>query len=166
MTPEDLKDKIICGTGHRPSKLGGYDNSTRNNLIRLAMYGLNRIKPALVISGMALGWDQALAQGAWDLGIPFEAYVPCISQDSKWSGLDRARYAVLLSKAKKVVYVTNHVYTDTCMQERNIAMVEASDGVLALWDGSDGGTANCITYAKTIPKPIFNLWKRWEAGEF
>jgi len=47
------------------------------------------------------------------------------------------------------------------MQTRNIWMVDNCDLVLALWDGSDGGTGNCIKYANKIGKPIVNLWDKY-----
>jgi hypothetical protein len=34
--------------------------------------------------------------------------------------------------------------------------------VLALWDGSHGGTSNCIAYAKVRAKPVTNVWNKWE----
>lgn len=37
-------------------------------------------------------------------------------------------------------------------------MVDDADRILALWDGSSGGTANCVGYANDIKKPITNLW--------
>ena len=32
------------------------------------------------------------------------------------------------------------------------------DLVLAFWDGSSGGTGNCVRYAGKVGKPIENLW--------
>lgn len=166
MTPEDFKGKIICGTGHRPNKLGGYGDDVRQKLIQLAEYSLRRIEPALVISGMALGWDQALAQAAINLKIPFDAYIPCAAQDSKWPESSKIQYNALLAKAKGILYVTVDTYTPECMQLRNVAMVDASDLVIALWDGTNGGTHNCLKYAKSINKPMLNTWERWTKGEF
>jgi hypothetical protein len=34
--------------------------------------------------------------------------------------------------------------------------------VLAYWDGSSGGTANCIKYAEKKKKPIINLFEKRE----
>lgn len=83
MDLEQLKGKIICGTGHRPDKLGGYSNEVTQKLIRVCRFGLEKLQPSLVISGMALGYDQALAEAAIELKIPFHAYCPCYGQDSK-----------------------------------------------------------------------------------
>lgn len=165
MQLEDFKDKIVCGTGHRPHKLGGYGQDTFNSLVKCATYALERIKPRLVISGMALGWDQALAQAAINLGIPFDAYCPTGEVNPKWGYEAKQYYAYLLSMAREVKVISKK-YTFDCMQRRNEWMVDDCDLVIALWDGSSGGTANCINYAKEVKRPWANLWPRWEGGEF
>lgn len=40
------------------------------------------------------------------------------------------------------------------MQKRNEYMTDNSDIVIAVWDGSKGGTANCVRYAKKLNKEI------------
>ena len=61
---------IIAGTGHRPDKLGGYSDDVLSKLIKLARTTLFDLKPKKVISGMALGWDMALAYAALALTEP------------------------------------------------------------------------------------------------
>ena len=36
------------------------------------------------------------------------------------------------------------------MQKRNQFMVDHSNLLIAVWDGSSGGTSNCVAYAKKI----------------
>jgi uncharacterized phage-like protein YoqJ len=40
------------------------------------------------------------------------------------------------------------------MQDRNIWMVDHCDALIAVWDGTSGGTANCVRYAQKVGKPI------------
>lgn len=40
------------------------------------------------------------------------------------------------------------------MQNRNKKMVDACDKLIAIFDGTNGGTANCVNYAKYINKEI------------
>lgn len=111
---------------------------------------------------MAVGWDQAVADACVDLGIPFHAYVPFREgQDRFWPYDTKAHYAELLSLAAEVVYCCDGGYEPWKMQERNEQMVDACDHLLALWNGSHGGTANCVKYAKMIAKPITNCWEDW-----
>lgn len=151
---------IVAGTGHRPDKLGGYENRTRLALGGLATEYLSRKKPDLVISGMALGWDQALAGAAIALGIPLCAIIPFEGQERKWPEDAQARYARLLASAGEVVVASPWPST-SAMQKRNEMMVDRADRVVALWDGSWGGTFNCVKYAEKTRVPIDHLWNRW-----
>jgi uncharacterized phage-like protein YoqJ len=151
---------IISGTGHRPHKLGGYDLKVFERLVALAEQALLKYQPATVISGMALGWDQALAQAATNLGIPWLAAIPCRGQESKWHGDSKHYYHELLTHATWKVCLSVR-YTSGCMQRRNEFMVNKADMILALWDGSPGGTANCIKVAETAGKTVINLHSSW-----
>lgn len=153
---------IICGTGHRPDKLGGYGDDASLRLRLLARDWIMAYKPTKVISGMALGWDQALAWGAYDNNVPFVAAIPFAGQESRWPESSRRYFADLLGLASETVIVCEGGYAPWKMQERNKWMVDNSDQVLALWNGSDGGTANCVRYAQNAGKPVINLWEAYE----
>ncbi len=157
---------IVAGTGHRPDKLGGNGNQTRLALGGLATEYLSQTQPEKVISGMALGWDQALAGAAVALGIPFIAAVPFLSQAHRWPAEAKERYYRLLDAAETVEMtgVMQHgseAEVNHLMQVRNEWMVDRADRMVALWNGSWGGTHNCITYARKRGVPIDNLWARW-----
>lgn len=155
---------IICGTGHRPNKVGGYSDPAREILNSVAMQWLSKNKVDKVISGGALGWDQALALAAWDLGIPLTMALPFLDFDSRWPKQSRDFLAYLNKNAHEVVYVSEPGYNPYKMQVRNVWMVDHCDAVLALWNGSSGGTANCVSYAEKAGKPIINLWERFSAA--
>lgn len=149
---------IIAGTGHRPTKLGGYGTEATSRVIRVAEAELLRIKPTQVITGMALGWDQALAYAAISLGIPFIAYIPFKGQELMWPHKSQTEYRHLLSMASMHVIISEGGYTSQKMQIRNEAMVDMCELVLALWDGSTGGTFNCIAYARKVGRPVANCY--------
>lgn len=158
---------IIAGTGHRPDKLrvgalNAYQPAVHERLVDLARAALTQEAPARVISGMALGWDTALAMAALDLAIPFDAYVPFAGQESRWPEPSRRRYHDLLGRAERVVIVSPGGYSPASMQRRNERMVDDCDRLLALWDGSAGGTCNCVRYAESAGRPIRNLWPSWQ----
>lgn len=162
---------IIAATGHRLGpKLGGYDGKTRLALGGLATEYLSRERPDKVISGMALGWDQAVAAACVALGIPFIAAVPFEGQEGRWPTEARERYARLLDCAVRVEIILDLQYGSTseinkAMQARNEWMVDRADKMVALWDGSWGGTFNCVRYAEAKNVPIDNLWNRWSLPE-
>ena len=153
---EKQLDIIKAGTGHRPDKLGGYSDAIFNKLVGVAKLAIKDADK--VISGMALGWDLAIAQAAIDLDIPFIAAVPFKGQECKWPKQTQLKYQEILSKAEKVVYVCEGGYAPYKMQERNKWMVDNSDILVALWNGTPGGTANCISYAEKQNKVIENYW--------
>ncbi len=149
---------IIAGTGHRPNKLGGYDALAGLKVGLVALEYLKRERPHRVISGMALGWDQELATAALALGIPLWAAIPFDGQEKAWPEESQEKYHDILQAAHSVTVVCEGGYAPWKMQKRNEWMVDKATKMAALWDGSAGGTANCIRYAQKMGKPIDNLW--------
>jgi len=164
--------KRFAGTGHRPDELGGYNSVTDDALLRLAVQVLSRHMPTEVITGMAQGWDTALALACERLTIPFIAAVPFKTQDIKWPSEARQRYKRLLSIAKQVVFVDelygmNPGYDPRKMHMRNewmvIQLAGTDDRLLALYNGkTSGGTYACVRFAKSRGKAIINVWPEWE----
>ena len=48
-------------------------------------------------------------------------------------------------------------YTADCMHKRNRYMVDHSDYVIAVWDGSPSGTGKTVMYAKENHKTILQI---------
>lgn len=156
---------IICATGHRPNKLYGYKLSDIRYL-----FLKEKIKDILIeqkctegITGMALGLDMIFALAIIDLkeegyNIKLHCAIPCLFHTKKWFDKESINlYNYILSKADKVIVVSNREYDNFVMQERNMYMVNISDKVLAVWNGTSGGTKNCIDYAKEKNKEIILL---------
>lgn len=153
---------ILGTTGHRPHKLGGYHSAAYDLAKTFAMCVLEVCEPDKVITGMALGWDTAVARACVTLRIPFIAAIPCKGQDSMWQEADRARYRSLLGFAEEQIYVSP-AYTPECMNKRNRWIVEHSDKMLAMYDGSrNGGTRNAVECAKSLSVPVTNVWSSWK----
>jgi uncharacterized phage-like protein YoqJ len=151
---------IVAGTGHRPPKLGGYHDWIFQGLIILAEDFLKIKEPKEVISGMALGWDQALAQAAINLGISLTCALPFDGMEERWYDEAKARFTNICMKADRIEVLSKEYHGGT-YQIRNEWMVDNSDLVVALWDGSSGGTFNCVYYATKVGIPIINLWDKW-----
>ena len=91
----------IAVTGHRHDKLGGYSPTAFRTLQVLAEQELIKLAPTTVLTGMALGWDQAVAAACVKLGLPFVACVPFAGQDRIWpaqssAGLNTKRYSNMI----------------------------------------------------------------------
>jgi len=147
---------IISFTGPRPPKIGGYDipNPIFNHICRETEKTLLELKPDKCISGMALGYDTYAAKICIKLGIPFIAAVPFEGQDKVWKEDSKKEYKELLDKAVEVVYTSDPGYAAWKMQVRNEWMVDNSDIVIACFNGSKGGTFNCVKYATSKDKKV------------
>jgi uncharacterized phage-like protein YoqJ len=150
---------ILTVTGHRPNKIGGYNpNSPLRVKVRSKIYDfLAEHKPELAISGMALGVDQEFATICDQLNIPFIAAIPFAGQEKRWPADSQTYYQELLALAQEVVVVTDGNYAAYKMQKRNRWMVDKATDILAVWDGTTGGTANCVAYAEAVNKPIHRI---------
>jgi len=150
---------IVAFTGHRPDKLGGYKlpNPTYLYVCQEIDKALRELKPEKVISGMALGVDQWAANIAHKLGIPFVAAVPFEGQESAWPQASQKTYRSLIKLATERVVVNEGGYAAWKMQTRNEWMVDRCDQLIAVWDGSPGGTGNCVNYARSKAKEIFYI---------
>jgi uncharacterized phage-like protein YoqJ len=179
--------KRVCFTGHRPDKIGGYDrNNPLSSKIRESLEDLlwdmvlnTDEKEFIFTFGGALGIDQmaydvveTVRNGMLipfpDVKISLVVAVPFQRQCSNWKEEDRIRYSGQLSRADMVVYVdtlykykipgqVEDAYYIEKMQKRNEFMVNNSDVVIAVWDGSSGGTGNCVKYAERKGKEIIKI---------
>lgn len=162
---------IIVFTGHR--KFGGqYINPgvghpvyevLANIVSRAVAKGFDAF-----ISGGAIGTDQLAAQVVIDLDFADGLTIarPFPSQSCKWPQRTQAIFDDICDRAANVVDVSPDPYSPAKMQVRNQWMVDRADVVVAVYDGSRGGTANCIEYARAQGKPVLlldpnTLVERW-----
>lgn len=149
----------VMVTGHRPPGIGGYQtpNPTEQwvrSTLRSILEGLKNRHPDLEgVTGMALGVDTIFAEVCIDLEIPFIAAVPFAGQERRWPEESQVRYNTLLKAAKQVVIVDEikSYHSDRFggkMHLRNKWMVDHSKLTIAVWDGSDGGTAGAVNMAR------------------
>lgn len=154
----------LAATGHRPNKLGGYWDSPLQQWLRVEMRRetLNA-EPDEMISGMAIGIDTMFAQLALDLGVPLTCAVPFKGQEKVWPSASQRLYFEILERAYSVVYVSPGDYVrdrataSAQLQIRNKWMVKKCEKMLAVWDGTPGGTANCVSYAESVGRPIIRI---------
>jgi uncharacterized phage-like protein YoqJ len=107
---------------------------------------------------MALGVDQLWCDALNHLHVPWVAFIPCLRQDRKWPPAGQERYRRLLESAAGRMYPNGQVpYSPAAMHDRNRHMVSNSDLVLAVWDGTQGGTANAVAHAADAKLPIRRL---------
>ena len=146
---------IVAFTGHRPNKLSGYGPSDLQNWVRFHLkQELQKLNPEGCISGMALGVDQWAAEICNDLHIPWVAAIPFRNQESQWPYASQETYRKILATAYASCIVSPGPYAGWKLQRRNEWMVDRADVVLAVFNGSQGGTHNCLQYAGRMLKKI------------
>lgn len=151
---------ILAITGHRPDKLPGqYDLSHPfySALEERLREIITEVQPVKAFSGMALGVDQFFAELCTKLGIPWVAAIPFVGQERIWPEESKQKYQEILSHATEVVIVTPGNYAAYKMQIRNQYMVDNCDKLIAVWDGTAGGTGNCVQYAFEKKKQIIRV---------
>jgi uncharacterized phage-like protein YoqJ len=155
---------IIVGTGHRPEKI-----TDRDWLLEQITYVYMLAGAEKVIQGCAAGADLLFARVSYVMGIPYVAAKPWENHKSRMGGSsgfkndDSVVYDKMIKYASEVVNVTglDDYPGPWAYQKRNEWMVDQitpeTGIVLAVWDGSPSGTANCVAYAQKKGIKIFGL---------
>ncbi len=152
-----MKELTVCFTGHRPQSLGGFSDQSaialkithilKQEIEKLIKLGFNRF-----ISGGALGVDQWAAEMVIELkelyNIKLIIAKPFPSQDLIWPVNSREVFKKICSQADEIINVSPDPYKSWKMQKRNKYMIDNSKVMIAVWNGSLGGTANAIEYGK------------------
>lgn len=165
-----IEELVAMVTGHRPHKLGGeYDyQGPYTDFVRAELRKqLLLRKPKKAISGMAQGVDTIYALLALELKIPLLAAIPFEGQERKWPKRAQDLYFQILSDPLTTkVLVSDPPYEASKLQIRNEYMVDHSNLIFAVYDGTKGGTFNCLQYARKKNKEIVvvnpNGWRSTE----
>jgi len=153
MTEAEKRMHRCCFTGHRPEKLSGSEQHIKSALKKA-------IRQAIVdgftvfVSGMARGIDLWAALLVLELreenskvklicASPYEGF------EKRWPEAWQTLYASVLEQADHVQFIGKG-YSPDVFQRRNEWMVNHSARVIAVYNGTPGGTRNTIAYAKRI----------------
>lgn len=150
MTENEKRTHRCCFTGHRPEKLTKSESIIKELLekeIRHAFDdGLN-----VFISGMARGTDIWAANSVINLrrkGYPIKLICasPYKGFEHYWCEYWQKQYNEILNNADLVRFICPK-YSRSCFQIRNEWMIDHSARVIAVFNGTNGGTKNSIDYA-------------------
>ncbi len=161
------RPSACCFTGHRPEKLpwGTSEADPRCKSLK------QKLRDALsaaydegmrhFICGMARGCDFYFAEAVLALraekpGVTLEAAVPCPTQADGWPPADQARWRALLDACDVETIVQNN-YTPGCMLRRNRYMVDHSALIIAVYNGTSGGTRRTLEYALRQKVPFIDI---------
>lgn len=157
-------ERSCAFTGHRPHKLpwGYNETDERCVAVKRALKGqIEALVSACGItdfySGMADGADVWAAQAVLELKPAYPVRLHCIlphpGQADRWNRAEQERYKIILDRADEVVTLADRYYS-SCMQERNRYLIDHAGILLAVYDGSPGGTAMTVDYARYMGRKV------------
>lgn len=161
------KQISCCFTGHRPGKLPWRYHEAAPACLSLKRRIANAAEAAYeegyrhFLCGMALGCDLYFCETALALrerfpDITVEAAIPCPSQADAWAPDQRERYRRLVEACDFETLVSAR-YTASCMQRRDRYMVDHASLLIAVFDGTPGGTQYTMQYAMSRGLSIVDL---------
>ena len=161
------RQMTVCFSGYRPEKLPwGYDEcdprcAQLKQRLRRAVCAACDDGFRHFICGMARGCDTYFCEEVLRLrdrvqDITVEAAIPCLSQCDGWTAEQQERYRDLTALCNYRT-VVQEKYDPGCMHRRNRYMVDHSSLLLAVHDGSPGGTRYTIEYALRRRKDVLIL---------
>lgn len=151
------REICCCFTGHRPNKLSWGDNEGDARCVALKQ-SIRREVEALYhrglrhfVTGMALGCDLYFAEAVLNArevlpGMTLECALPYRAQAARWCPEDQRRHRGILERCDMETLVQEH-YDRFCMFRRDRYMVERASTILAVYDGTPGGTRYTLNYA-------------------
>ncbi len=160
---------ICCVTGHRPSGFN-FPREATCPLYTEYLKQLSNLIEELILSnhsefitGMADGADIDFAMEVLNLKkryshITLEAAIPCPLYKAHNRTIYHETRDFVIDSCDIKNILSDHHYHRGCMDKRNRYMVDKSDLIIAIWNGSQhGGTWNTIQYAKKKNKKIIYL---------
>lgn len=161
------RERTCSFTGHRPEKLPWGQNEADPRCTALKQ----KLRDAVVtayeagfchfICGMARGSDFYFADTVLALRkkhpeITLEAAIPCAEQCAAWTWEQRSRWERIVAQCDRKTVLQEH-YTPGCMIRRNHYMVDHSALVIAVYDGTSGGTRRTLEYAIRQKIPFVDI---------
>lgn len=151
MTEREKRKHRVCFTGHRPEKIYRDEKYIQKDIEKEIHRSIEE-GYYVFISGMARGVDILAAEAVLKIRknnpkIKLICACPYIGFERTWSYNWQFRYNKIIANANLIKYISQS-YGSFCFQKRNEWMVDHSSKVIAVFNGSNGGTKNTIEYAK------------------
>ena len=160
--------KMGCSfTGHRVIEDGHMD-AIGDLLSRAVEYAYNEGCREFFAGG-ALGFDTLAAKEVIRFRISHPdvsliLLLPCTEQNAYWSDRDTSLYEYTISEADEVRYISER-YTPSCMRERNQALVDSCDILIAYVGREKSGGGQTVRMAERAKKRVYNLYPTLEKSK-
>ena len=149
-----------CFTGHRPEKLSLSEAEVKS-LLENAIDTAIENDFTTFITGMAPGVDIwaaeiVLEKRKHNMALHLICAVPHPGFENKRGEYEKERYMHIIQNADYTTTISDH-YFRACYQRRNEFMVDRSNLVIAVWNGTPSGTKNTIDYAERKGVKVVNV---------
>lgn len=124
---------IFSGFGHKPDELGGYSKDVLAKLIAFAVETIPQFGATKIISGLSLGFEQAIAMAAIELELPLIVALPFEGQETVWPEKSQVFYHTLLNQATEIKLVSPGRYDVKKFQERDRWIIDNCEAVFVLY---------------------------------
>lgn len=153
----DDRATCCCFTGHRPNKLPWRNNEWDPRCLALKDWLDSALEQAYqdgyrhFLCGMAQGCDLYFCEAVLKLrkrypDVKLEAAIPCPQQAQRWAAPQRERYRRLCVQCDLETVIQPY-YDAHCMLRRDRYMVSRSSRIIAVFNGTPGGTMQTMAYA-------------------
>ena len=151
-----------CFTGHRPEKLSLSENEVKH-LLEKAIDNAIADGYVTFITGMAKGTDIWAAEIVLEKKKRNDALrlicaIPHPGFEKRKTKYEEERYKKIIDNADYTQMICDH-YFRACYQRRNEFMVDHSNLVIAVWNGTPSGTKNTIDYANRKGVKVVNVFE-------
>lgn len=149
-----------CFTGHRPEKLSLSETEVKP-LLEKAIDAAIENDYTTFITGMAPGVDIwaaeiVLEKRKHNAALHLICAVPHPGFERRKTKYKEERYKKIIDNADYTQTISDR-YFRACYQRRNEFMVDRSNLVIAVWNGTASGTKNTIDYARRKGIKVINV---------
>lgn len=115
------------------------------------------------LSSLAAGADQLFATAVLRHGGTLNVVIPCANYEQSFQkNQDLVRYRDLIAHADQVEQLAFPEPSEDAYLAAGQRITDRCDELIAAWDGRPakgmGGTADIVTYARGLGKPVHVLW--------
>ena len=131
---------VLAATGHRKFEDLIISKENFPEVYKSLIDHIKNINPTLILSGMAIGFDQMIIDAALELNIKFNAIIPFEGQELKWPKYQIDLYNIYLKKAQEIIYVSSRGFANWKFHKRNEYLVDNSESLVAFLKEKQSGT--------------------------
>lgn len=145
---------VLGVTGHRD--LSHSEEEIKTELKKIFL----QLNPTYVITGMAVGFDQIVAEVCREMKIKYIAALPFKEPEKIWAPKHKKRFWNLLRSATIIKYINDGGFEKWKYLKRDEWIADKSDQLVSYLDGrKSGGTFHTVQYFQSTKKsPIINIF--------